>query len=69
MSPSLEEGFRRLSFSLGFFVGGSWDVLELDLVVLADGKTDAGAFATDRDERMPASLYLRVLAAGSVEVK
>ena len=52
MSPSLDEGLRRLSFSLGFFAGGSWDVLELDLVGLADGKTGLGAFATERDGRM-----------------
>jgi hypothetical protein len=45
-----------LSFSLGFFAGGSWDVLELDLVVLADGKTGLGAFASERDERMPSAV-------------
>ena len=56
MSPSLDEGLRRLSFSLGFFAGGSWDVLELDLVVLADGKTGLGAFASERDERMPSAM-------------
>lgn len=27
-------------------------MLELDLVVLADGKTGVGAFATERDGRM-----------------
>ena len=42
-----------MSFSLGFFAGGPWDVLELDLVVLADGKTGVAAFATERDGRMP----------------
>jgi hypothetical protein len=65
VSPSLDEGLRRLSFSLGFFAGGSWDVLELDLVVFANGKTGSGAFATERDGRMPfavASLCLRILA-------
>jgi hypothetical protein len=28
-------------------------VIELDLVVFADGKTGVGAFEPDRDERMP----------------
>lgn len=56
MSPSLDEGLRRLSFSLGFFAGGSCDVLELDLVVLADGKTGVGAFAPERDGRMPSEV-------------
>jgi hypothetical protein len=72
VSPSLDEGLRRLSFSLGFFAGGSWDVLELDLVVFADGKTGVAAFATERDERMPfavASLYLWILAVETLEVK
>jgi hypothetical protein len=72
VSPSFDEGLRRLSFSLGFFAGGSWDAVELDLVDRADGKAGVGALVPERVGPMPfavASLYLRILAVETLEVK
>lgn len=43
VSPSFDDGLRRLSLSLGRFAGGSGSVFELDLRVVIEGIFDVVA--------------------------
>ena len=47
VSPSFDDGLRRLSFNFGLFAGGSWSVFELGLVVLVDGTSVDAALLLD----------------------
>jgi hypothetical protein len=43
VSPSVDDGLRRFSLSLGLFAGGSWFAFELDLLVVLDDMSDVVA--------------------------
>jgi hypothetical protein len=40
VSPSVDDGLRKFSLSLGLFAGGSWSAFELDLLVVLDDMSD-----------------------------